>query len=204
MNGMLTRKVAIVELAIVTAGVLIALSFDGIREWRAHQVLAAEARANLLSEIRGNKNELDGVLKNFDKHQQNYRDVYNAVANLLADKPLGATSLQIGHGIANLTAAAYATAQVTGAFSYMKYEEVRSFSGLYDMQAKYDELQDGFSERVGGLMGPLLLAGSPEAADRATLERYKPLLQDAIGALHMQRQLGEGLSKAYGELLAKN
>ena len=47
----MTRKSALLELVIVVAGVLIALSVDTVREWRNERALAAEARANLLSEI---------------------------------------------------------------------------------------------------------------------------------------------------------
>jgi hypothetical protein len=37
----LTVREAIVHLAIVTVGILIALSLDGVREWREHRALAA-------------------------------------------------------------------------------------------------------------------------------------------------------------------
>ena len=62
----MTRKSALLELVIVVAGVLIALSVDTVREWRNERALAAEARANLLSEIGENKQDLDSVLQRFE------------------------------------------------------------------------------------------------------------------------------------------
>jgi hypothetical protein len=76
MERIMTRKGALIELAIVTAGVLLALSF--------------ELRAS-------------------------------------------------GAG---LSAAACQTAEITGAFGYMDYEEVRRFAGLYDLQSKYMSFRD--------------------------------------------------------------
>ena len=52
------RDVAI-HLAIVTAGILIALGLEQTVEFFNHRRLVAEARANILSEIRDNKQELD-------------------------------------------------------------------------------------------------------------------------------------------------
>jgi hypothetical protein len=48
----LTIKEAIVHLAIVTIGILIALSLEGLVEWRHHRELVQEARANIADEIR--------------------------------------------------------------------------------------------------------------------------------------------------------
>jgi hypothetical protein len=51
----LTVREALVHLAIVTAGILIALSFDGMLKWRDHRSLVADTRERLESEIRSNQ-----------------------------------------------------------------------------------------------------------------------------------------------------
>lgn len=43
----LTVKEAIAHLAIVTVGILIALSLEGLVEWRHHRALVREARDNI-------------------------------------------------------------------------------------------------------------------------------------------------------------
>ena len=40
-----------VQIALITLGVLIALSFEGVASWREHRALVREARANLTNEI---------------------------------------------------------------------------------------------------------------------------------------------------------
>jgi hypothetical protein len=47
-------KEGLVHLTLITLGVLIALSFEGIASWREHRALVREARANLASEIHDN------------------------------------------------------------------------------------------------------------------------------------------------------
>ena len=57
----LSVREALVHLAIVTVGILIALSFEGVREYVEHRELANHARENLFDEIRGNKKALDDM-----------------------------------------------------------------------------------------------------------------------------------------------
>jgi uncharacterized protein (DUF3084 family) len=79
----LTVKEAAVHLAIVTAGILIALSLEGLREWREHRSLVNEARANLLSEIRDNRKEVAaavGALEQVKTDLANASEVAQQVA----------------------------------------------------------------------------------------------------------------------------
>lgn len=48
-------KDILLQLLTITLGILIALSFEGMREWRQERVLVNEARENMLREIRDNK-----------------------------------------------------------------------------------------------------------------------------------------------------
>src|SRR2546423_15667076 len=67
-----TRSGLLLELGIVTAGVLIALSVDTVRVWRTHQSLAAEARSQMLSEVAQNKKALEQVLASLGGTQKTY------------------------------------------------------------------------------------------------------------------------------------
>ena len=58
-HPVLTLKQAAVHLAIVTAGVLIALSFEGVLQWSHHRALVREAKANLTTELQTNKKGLE-------------------------------------------------------------------------------------------------------------------------------------------------
>jgi len=52
-----------VHLALITVGVLIALSFEGVASWREHRALVREARLNLTNELRDNIKELSNRLQ---------------------------------------------------------------------------------------------------------------------------------------------
>jgi hypothetical protein len=58
------------HLLIVTVGILIALSLEGLVEWRHHRALVEEARANIASEVRENQKGLDGLLKSIPDIRQ--------------------------------------------------------------------------------------------------------------------------------------
>jgi hypothetical protein len=53
-------------LGIVTAGILIALSLEGLLEWSHHHALVAETRQNLQDEIRNDQKDIQIVLKGLD------------------------------------------------------------------------------------------------------------------------------------------
>ena len=70
----LTLKEAASHLVIVTVGILIALSLEGLLERQRHHALVREARANVTIELTGNKarleklhGELDGMKKNLER-----------------------------------------------------------------------------------------------------------------------------------------
>ena len=79
-----------------------------------------------MTEIRENKAELDRVVATFDAAKANYRNAHSAAQNLLDSQPLGTNNITIGFQMAEPSAGAYATAEITGAFAHMEYGDVRS------------------------------------------------------------------------------
>ena len=57
------------HLAIITAGVLIALAFEGMVAWTDHRMLVREAKTNLVEEIRGNRKELEALFASIEREQ---------------------------------------------------------------------------------------------------------------------------------------
>ena len=93
------------------------------------------------------------------------------------------------------------TAEVTGAFAYMEYDDVRRFASVYDLQRKYDALQDQSVNYVAAASGPLLLLADPEEAQKRQLEDWTVKIEQALAALNVQQQLAQHLSQSYGEFL---
>jgi hypothetical protein len=71
-HPILSFKEALVHLGIVTVGILIALSLEGLLEWQHHRHLVREANENITQELRENEKEL--------------RDFLAAVPNLRSDE----------------------------------------------------------------------------------------------------------------------
>ena len=110
-------KEALVHLTLITVGVLIALSFEGIASWREHRALVREARANLANEIRDNMNELSSRLKKIPDEQRNIDRARQAVATLTEHHKLDMKNLELSFVTAELRDASHVTAQITGASS---------------------------------------------------------------------------------------
>src|SRR5215471_19681976 len=129
------------HLAIITAGVLIALALEGIVSWMDHRMLVREAVANLTAELRNNKKELDGLFAGLEK-QDAQLDHLNDIANELAKGPIGHGEASLSIGGVELKNAAVTTGQITGAFGYMEYDRVRRYADVYDFQAGFMRMQE--------------------------------------------------------------
>src|SRR5438132_14169583 len=73
------------HLAIITAGVLIALALEGVVAWADHRLLVREARANLTAEIRSNKKELEGLFANIDREEKEL-EAADRVAKIVVER----------------------------------------------------------------------------------------------------------------------
>ena len=114
----------VTHLGLVIVGVLIALSFEGIATWREHRALVRDARANLLNEVRDNRNDLAERLKQIPHESDQLDRVLEASIALLQHKTIEG-EMGLGFKSADLQTASHATAEVTGAFALMEYDEVK-------------------------------------------------------------------------------
>jgi hypothetical protein len=73
------------HLAIITAGVLIALAFEGIVTWAEHRRLVNEALNNLRSEMADNVREIEGLFANIVQERRNLEHA-NDLAQMLLDQ----------------------------------------------------------------------------------------------------------------------
>src|SRR5690349_21557248 len=89
------------HLAIITAGVLIALALEGIVAWADHRLLVREARANLLAEVRSNKKELEASLfGNIERERKELEQADRAAQTLIEHGKLDTASLNMSWNFA--------------------------------------------------------------------------------------------------------
>src|SRR5215471_18537431 len=167
------------HLAIITAGVLIALALEGIVSWMDHRLLVREAVANLTAELRNNTKELDGVFAALDKEEGQLRHL-DQIADELAKGPIlhGEASLDL-FGV-ELKNAAVTTGQITGAFGYMEYDRVRHYADVYDLQAGFMRLQEREMQHLSDVLAFVRHIGGSERPTTDALARWKSQIDVAL------------------------
>jgi hypothetical protein len=190
------------HLAIITVGVCIALALEGIVSWADHRLLVREATANVIAELRSNMNELDGLFASLQQEKAQLERADEIADLLLAQKPLDHISLALESHGAELKNAAVTTGQITGAFGYMEYSDVRRYADVYDLQAQYMRLQERESQHFSDVLAFVRRIAGPAAPNAESLARWKSQIDVALAGLISREQLGRQLQKRYEELLS--
>jgi len=130
------------HLLTVILGILIALSLEGLIEWRQHRSLAEEARSNLTAEIRENRQLLTRGLAAAPDAEQRLKTTIEVIEAYRKNHRDNRTStLDWAFGLFPLNATAWHTAASTGALSYMDYSEVQGYTRAYVLQEGFLTLQ---------------------------------------------------------------
>src|SRR5262249_12982971 len=190
------------HLAIITAGILIALTLEGIVSWADHRMLVREAVANISEEIRNNKKELDRMLGSLASEQEKLEHADEIAGQLLLHKAPNQVSLALEAHSAELKNAAVTTGQITGAFGYMDYDTVRRYASVYDFQAQFMRLQERQGQNFEAVLAfiPRLAGSYPPSL--AAVEEWRGRINIAGAGIFVQEQMGRQLQKRYEELLA--
>ena len=130
------------HLLTVILGILIALSLEGLIEWRHHRSLAEEARSNLTVEIRENRQLLTGGLAAAPDAEQRLKATIETIEAYRKNHRDDRTSkLDWSFGLFPLSATAWSTAASTGALGYMDYSEVKAYTRAYVLQEEFLTMQ---------------------------------------------------------------
>lgn len=169
------------HIAIVSVGLLIALSLESLVEWHHHRSLVHEARDNLQQEITENRAQL----------QQNLTDVRadmtRMTKNLQVLAALRTTGkvpdnerLQYSLDWSRLSDTAWTTSRDTGALGFMDYGEVQCFAGIYAQQQIINTQAMDLFQRQSQAISPVFISGSP---DGMTVEERERVLQRSADLL---------------------
>lgn len=190
----------LVHLAIITIGVLIALSLEGCTEWVHHRSLVREARANIANELRDNKNEIDRLISDMSKMGGELNVALGVIDDLRTRGKTDAKSFSLTYQMAQLSTASRNTAEATGAFGYMDYAEVKRYAAVYDLQEQFVRQQ----ERLFDAWVPVLNATHRKDLEGLTppeLDDWKRQTLTAISYVQVESGFATALSKAYGRAL---
>ena len=192
----------LLELGTITAGVLIALSVDSLREWQQHRSLVRQARETIAREIAANKREVDGALADAPARDARVAAALALVERLMKGDAPTAMEMNLGLGLSELSQAGWQSAERTGALSHMDYAEVQKYSRLYALQELYELQQRRALERLAVAIA-LFSHGDPTTAPRADLETFRRELLALRGELGFLDQFGAQLTKGYQGALVR-
>src|ERR1051326_5864436 len=190
------------ELVTIIAGILIALSFDGLLAWRHHRNLAHEATANILTEVRENQKELANELNDLGKMQQQSQDLIALVHKLQSDRKTPVHNFQLIWTFAELHATSWDTAGRTAAVSYMPYAEVKRYTEVYDLQHTFVDFQQrSLSAALDVEALSTLIGRDPKTLSAAELADAERKIGIAMTNVRAMQQLAAALQKRYDDLL---
>lgn len=187
------------HIAMITIGVLIALSAEGIREVVHNHNLVSEARENIRHELEENRDELRKMLTALPAAQKQQSANVAAIAGLLRNRRTEVHSLSMSTQLANLRSAAWNTAAATGALGHMSYTEVARFARSYELQQQFVQMQ----QRVLDIFARTPV-GDPNQASERELEDLKERFQAALVSLQFLEGLGKSAASEYDRALNQN
>ncbi len=188
------------HLLIVTVGILIALSLEGLLEWHRHRELANEARTNVMSEIRANEKDLQTLLSAVPEIRKNQMTVLDAVQAVLARGKSDVPVPPLSFRLAELSNTSWTTSQTTGALAFMPYAEVKTFAGVYQLQDEFLRLQVRTEDAVVTALSLLAVNTNPSSLSKPELDAERDRILVCLSALTAETQVGEFLEKAYAEV----
>ncbi|MFN7925065.1 MAG: hypothetical protein U0Q16_33520 [Bryobacteraceae bacterium] len=192
-----------IHMSMITMGILIALSLEGLREWYHHKALVREAKEMLATEMRENKGRVD------DKRQKNVvvqKDIESAVAavdGLLKTGKLTAKEMKVGYQSIGLQDSAWKTASITGAVGHMSYSEVKGYADVYTLQEEFVRNQRRGVEAIPSVMKSFHGVDDPSHMSKDELMKFKDRALDLLGVLLLEDSIGKGLSEVYAKHLTE-
>lgn len=188
-----TWRQFLIHLAIVTIGLLIALSLEALVEAYHHRSLVLEARRNIEREITENRGLVKQNIASVQADQSRMKTNLEVLLALRQAREVPSDSrLQYRLEWSALSDSAWATARDTGALGHMEYAEVQCYAGIYTQLHVISEQGQRLLESQTRAISPALVAGNPLAMTEAERDlvttRSADLLADLKGAEQLMSQ----------------
>jgi hypothetical protein len=132
------------EIVTITAGILIALWIDGIREDRKDRALVRSAREQMAREIADNRRDVAQTGPSRDAHAQALMAGLHFVDALRAAGTASSKSAPLGLNTPSFPRSAWDAAARTGALALMDYPHAKAYTELYDLQDLVDRAQQRY------------------------------------------------------------
>jgi hypothetical protein len=195
-------KEFLTHIAIITIGILIALSLEQSIEWRHNRHLVQEARTNIVAEMQANQQELHDNLPRLKQNEELLRRTLTYVNQLKDHKKTNEPDIKLNLNFFFLQDTSWNTAQSTGALGLMHYDEVQDFAFFYGLQRKLDGLEYELERswlQMSSAIDPL--NGDVSKFDRTELDEVQRLSQIALANLQAVDNIATSLDQQYAKKL---
>ena len=190
------------ELLIVTAGVLIALSVDSLRGWNKDRQLIEQARRNIGLGLEENRKDVERVLAGSATREKELENVRDFVNEMLRTGKSSVKELALNTEVSDLSAAAWHSAERTGALSLLNYDEVQRYSRLYAVQELYVSHQQQSLRRITSALA-LISDGDPHDAAPEDLRAFRQEVRALTSEAYVGNMIAKRLIELYTEMQPK-
>lgn len=179
----LTEKLPemLIEAASVVIALLLALGLNGWNEDRQMRARADTARTAILTELRGNKQEIDDA-------RPKLKEIVDRLNAAAGDDAPEAHELQVNLGISLLSAAAWHAALATQASQEIDFAWMTRVAKVYEVQENYLRVQGVAVDQLTAIPADRSVSG-------------KQIAQSLVARMSALSQLADGLSKSYDDVL---
>jgi hypothetical protein len=197
-----SKKEFMFHMFTVVLGILIALALDGMVTWAHHRILVREARANIATELRNNKEIIQKAVPEIQERQKQLQEVISTIDE--AEKGRNLHADRVGYTFASyeIYSTAWKTASVSGAVTHMEYDQLKAYTDAYDLQQDFLTVQAQGFAAVGDLAAAMHLFG--QDLTKVPKDRLEEAQRQAVKILTIQKTLenvSAGLILAYDNAL---
>jgi len=191
----------LLHLLTITIGLLIALSLEGCVERWHHRELRLEADSTIRQEVRDNAKEIVSLRASMAKEEASLVKVIDYLEAKRHGAKYDVTGVQLGFSIGTLSDASWRTAGATGALLQMDYPRVQTYAALYQLQERFDRLQDQTFTDFQNLQSYIVHGFDPDKFSAAEATAAEPEVRRALAHLAAMDSLAAALLKHYNEAL---
>jgi hypothetical protein len=141
-----TKKEFLFHMFTVVLGILIALALDGMVTWAHHRILVREARANIATELRNNREIIQKAVPEILAREKQLEEMISTIDALEKGRKLPTGRAAHAFATYEIYSTAWKTASVSGAVTHMEYEQLKAYTDAYDLQQDFLTVQaQGFA-----------------------------------------------------------
>jgi hypothetical protein len=189
-----------VHLLAITIGLLIALGLKATVEWRHHRSLVSEARENISHEIRDNRERLTMQLDALPSEEKPLGELLTSLSDIEKGR---ASNLNGDYKwtLQRLSQSAWNTAFSTGTTAHMEYDQVKTYSQLYDAQQLFNSSMERYVGLRLDMYAFLTRLELPDHPSNSAFEAAKRDLTSQITMCRTRCEIGNGLNGLYAKSL---